>query len=843
MPVTRARSIDLRPAGLWTDPNPHSEVPPGALSQADDVILRRPGVIESRPGFATAISGWTPPAGTVRAAIPFDGDVLLWSLSGSTWTVKWLSDGDTVSGPQATALNPAVAKYVGHASARQSLYTAGLLGVQKIESATDTTSNEAGMCRGLQGLPSTSASGSTWLAHTDYVAYRILYRRTDTHDYDVRGAPSGRVVVHNVDGAARCVSLRLPLPANTMLVAGDVIEVYRSITTSNDKPSDDLYLALEHKVTSANLSTGYVDILDQTPENSLGRSLYTNDDQQGAEQENGRPPVCHEIAAHRGSLFFGRTTSRAARVLRCLSTQDWRLFGNDDGIEGDLADMDATLSGITGIVAELTRAGGIAVGQYVVEDGVTPGSAGTYIPANTKVSALNDPDSIEMSNAATGTAADEALNFCDVITIGTTDFVAWSSTDPTNNPPLFRADTAAVAPQLVRDMAQELAYCINYQGTYSASVLSLGAEEFVLLVEDLLTTSDTNIEITNGWAWSPGGVAYTINGEADLLTDARPNRLFWSKTDEPEAVPPTQFVDIGEESKAILRLLPTRDALWVAKEDGLWRLTGAGADSGWRVDPVGPDTILLERKAAAVLRDAAVMWTQRGVVMVQDTSVEEISDVPIGATLDAIESAIAAAGGSVGAWMAAKVTDDEVYLGVPLAASDEFATDIYVFNAKTKAWTRWQVDTWFGVLDPDDDKLTLCDRDGAAYGVTKEGGAETFVPEVAWQARSEGDPFICKRWGRVDVAFDTLLGVDLLQLTVNSDISLSAVAQTLYNPAVPVAVDKHTEVPGWVPRQHCMSTVLYPRLTITQSTTPGWRLVGLSIQYDPMSIRPRRVLS
>ncbi|MGA0355139.1 MAG: hypothetical protein ACO3OC_07660, partial [Ilumatobacteraceae bacterium] len=46
-----ATDLTLRAAGLYTDPNPHSDAPVGALRIADNVVIRRAGVLEPRPGF------------------------------------------------------------------------------------------------------------------------------------------------------------------------------------------------------------------------------------------------------------------------------------------------------------------------------------------------------------------------------------------------------------------------------------------------------------------------------------------------------------------------------------------------------------------------------------------------------------------------------------------------------------------------------------------------------------------------------------------------------------------------------------------------------------------------
>ena len=66
-------------------------------------------------------------------------------------------------------------------------------------------------------------------------------------------------------------------------------------------------------------------------------------------------------------------------------------------------------------------------------------------------------------------------------------------------------------------------------------------------------------------------------------------RLYWSKIQEPEAVPLLNFTDVGDRNRDILALVPLDRALIVFKEDGIYSVTGS-APSSWIVDEI--DTTL-----------------------------------------------------------------------------------------------------------------------------------------------------------------------------------------------------------------------------------------------------------
>ena len=80
MPTIRSQT--LRCTGLVVDPNPHADQPPGAMDIADNVVFRRPGTCELRPGFGELsrgdLGGITAPDGVIAF-----GDDLIVQANGS----------------------------------------------------------------------------------------------------------------------------------------------------------------------------------------------------------------------------------------------------------------------------------------------------------------------------------------------------------------------------------------------------------------------------------------------------------------------------------------------------------------------------------------------------------------------------------------------------------------------------------------------------------------------------------------------------------------------------------------------------------------------------------------
>lgn len=827
------RTTMLSASGLWTDPNPHAEVPEGALREAKDIVIRRAGVIEPRPTFTTAVSGWTPPAQQATRLVPIGTDTLV--FDDGNGSARWLSDGDAVTGFGAVA----GAGHRGYAKARESTYITDVNGVQKVTGPLATAAVDAGLPKAMQGtLAPVNADTDGFVALGDYVAYRVLYRREDSNGYVLRSAPSGRMVrVHDAVDATATMALTLPLPAG--LVVGDVVEVYRSRSSDNADPSDELMLACERELTSFDLAADQVTVSDRTPEGSLGASLYANELQNGLVASKYRPPLALDVAPYRGSMFYANTTSGHVKA---LSISD---ISHDTGDGFALAGFTAAISAtfaITSTSVTVSTTDGFAIGMLLIDDGDEPGDTGACISAGTYITAIG-VGTVTISQPATANGTNDVLGV-PWLDIDGERFFCWSASDPTPaNADYYQVNRYAGSQ---RQLAESIAYVANTVFAGTGVVVSSAAaseDECKLLIEGDRAHVSTAIDMlgTPRNAFIP-----QLDRTTPITTDqdVTAHRLFWSDADEPEAVSPLSFVDIGDEGAAILRILAAGDALWVLKEDGVWRLTGSGADAGWRVDPVTPSVRPLSARLACVVDDTVMVWTDRGVVALSDGGIRALSAQAIGDTLRTQQEALHLLSplAVTGAFLAAGDSNDELYLGVPAGSSDTYSDEVFVLNMKTGAWVRWDIDVIDLVEHPSTGKLVMAKRvPGNDYTVLVEGGTESFQPSISWVGQSLKDPGLMKRWSQVLVMFDTMRGIDRIDLSYTSDLSTTPSTVTTYDPASAVAVDRHTAVPTYVPRSHCMSTVLYPTVGIVQSTTPAWELVALSLDFEPTSMKPRRV--
>lgn len=180
------------------------------------------------------------------------------------------------------------------------------------------------------------------------------------------------------------------------------------------------------------------------------------------------------------------------------------------------------------------------------------------------------------------------------------------------------------------------------------------------------------------------------------------NGLFYSKYQQPDAVPIVNKFNVGPKDKAILRVLPLRDSLFVLKEDGIYRITGQAGS--FTLDPFDYSAICLAPDSAVVLNNQIYCLSSQGIITISDTGVSVISR-PIEGTLDRVTSSNYSY--RLTTFGVAYESDRAYLLWMVNATSDTVATQCFRFNTFTSSWTRFPISKSCGVVNITDDKLYL----------------------------------------------------------------------------------------------------------------------------------------
>jgi hypothetical protein len=466
---------------------------------------------------------------------------------------------------------------------------------------------------------------------------------------------------------------------------------------------------MEYIVTSADVTNGFVDILDQST--ALGASLYTNATQQGALQENGRPPACQVLEEYAEMMFFGNVRE-PQRLTLAFSRDPGSAFQN-----GGLADFTAASTTVT------RTSGGFPSRDY--ENGLYIVDSGQYVRSTTGA-VLNDYTWITSLGSVFTISQNAKLTQNDN---WDSVFWAWFYRDAGVTPTAYDetywyepgatqvVNIATGELRLGLSAMEQWAWTLARRATVTANVLDGAAnpaepQRNILLerdsyVADLGPQDPFSVRLPRSaqrYISASTSVFNATGGTGDeapaieYFSEAteRVNRVFYSKKQQPEHVPPVNFVDIGASSEPIIAMKATRRALFVFKTDGVWVITGDTPET-LRVDQIDSTARLLHPKAVAVGGDRVFAWTDAGVVMIGEGGVEANLSAPaIEPDLRAIQVALQAttdpaAGSTLGCFLSYQDGEERLLLGVPAAIGDASVDSVYQYDMRTQGWTRW---TW-----------------------------------------------------------------------------------------------------------------------------------------------------
>ena len=160
---------------------------------------------------------------------------------------------------------------------------------------------------------------SNWLAQTEMVAYRNVWKYVDANGSVSYGAVSDIRGFQNTTGLDRCVQMTIVIPLeifNAFDYSRFSVQIYRTLTSIPSingvtiDPGDQMFLVQQLRPTPTDVSNGFMYFIDIIDPIGLQAPLHTNQTQQGAAASRIRPPICKTLADFAGCAWFGNTTSR-----------------------------------------------------------------------------------------------------------------------------------------------------------------------------------------------------------------------------------------------------------------------------------------------------------------------------------------------------------------------------------------------------------------------------------------------------------------------------------------------------------------------------------------------------
>lgn len=199
-------------------------------------------------------------------------------------------------------------------------------------------------------------------------------------------------------------------------------------------------------------------------------------------------------------------------------------------------------------------------------------------------------------------------------------------------------------------------------------------------------------------------IAYiTLEDAATAQNNDTPNGIYYSKYQEPEAVPTINYFPVGAKDKPIYRIVPLRDTLFVFKEDGLYRISGEVAP--FVLSLFDSSCILIAPDSVGIANNLIYCWTQQGLTIVNEAAV---SNPPLSRPIDtAILPLSTYSNFSTATWGIGYPSDNSYIVNTLQSSTDTKATIAYRYGVLTNTWTTFDKTNTCGLVNPADDKLYL----------------------------------------------------------------------------------------------------------------------------------------
>ena len=634
------QTLELKCPGIFTHPNQFGSVPAGALSIANNIVLRRENLIETKRGSQVIFTFLS----NIKKSFVFRGTNIVHygnTLSYDSGSNIFVNYSGIFNGPDYPIFS---------ASANENFYFTTSNSIYKLDSILNHP-RQAGVPQGLGGVTSLIAPTANVLPNGQNTAYRVVWGYKDSNLNLILGAPSPRIIISNSSGGPQDVSIKIFIP-DDINSTEYFYQVYRAApTTIGIFPLDEMYLLDEITVTNLDLVNGYVVYNDRKIQ--TGATIYTAPSQQGIQNSNFTPPLAKDITFYNQMMFYFNIETKQS-VNMVLSKDLGDGFGYFD-ITGD-----STLGSF-----DITNSSSVAnarIGQLIIC---------ADFPVGTRVSSIILPNTIIADQLATGSNVAVAVRLADYIDISGETFFASNVNDYPNNYFLVNSE--------IEDTAISFTNAVNsISYTYNSYYLGIGDIDVGSILIQANSLGLSSFTVSSSYAG-----AFVTNLPIISTKDAFPHGFQVSKIDQPEAVPLGTLYRVGSGEFPIIRGIALRDGVYIEKGDGIFRVTGSNPND-LTIRKIDNTAVLNGVSTPVVLDNQIFMFSDQGVASVTQNGVQVISR-PIEKTLLELANLSNFSSLSFGV---AYESEREYYLFCPSNEQDTTATQAFVYNTFTSAWTR-----------------------------------------------------------------------------------------------------------------------------------------------------------
>jgi hypothetical protein len=562
-------------------------------------------------------------------------------------------------------------------------------------------------------------------------------------------------VAGNFQNSTQSATVDLTFTVPSGVTTNHLYQVYRTaLSTSTDAtflsdldPGDEMGLVYESNPSSGEISAKEITITDITPESFRGANLYTNPNSgEGIAQANEVPPLSLDIGVFKNTVFYANTQTKHRKTINLLSASDLDTTQLVIGVTGGgsltytfrdavkkttvtCVDSASLVASGTADYFDIYSAGdnkhyrvwfnqGTVVapsstGVTLVKVDVSTGDTAAVV-ASKLSSALDDLDDFSASSSSADVHiinSEEGISSDPSETVANAGFsITVTSTgageDATNR--YVGVSDAATPAQAVDETARSLVRVINKQSSGAVCAYYISGPDDVpgqiLLEARALGTNAFYLNVNSTGAGDKYSPTLPATGQTVASdNEVAPNRIYYSKYQQPEAVPLVNYIDVGAKDRQIQRIVPLRDSLFILKQDGLYRLSGESGN--FTVTLFDSSTTIRAADTVSVLNNQIYVMADQGVVTISDTGVQVISRpienliVPL---MPTVYTRVTTASFGIG------YESDRAYLMFTVMnTADTHATRCFRYNTFTSTWTTWDIEKTCGVYNPTADKIYL----------------------------------------------------------------------------------------------------------------------------------------
>lgn len=218
-----------------------------------------------------------------------------------------------------------------------------------------------------------------------------------------------------------------------------------------------------------------------------------------------------------------------------------------------------------------------------------------------------------------------------------------------------------------------------------------------------ISSTQFSINVNVTVAGTSGALSKSTDVEQST-NDNKPHRIYYSKLQQPEAVPIVNYIEVGAADEEILRILPLRDSLFIFKERGLYRLSGEV--SPFSVALFDSSCNLLAPDSLAVVNNVIYGWTNAGISAISEAGVSGAVSRPI--DTDILKKATAQfTSFKTATWGIGYESDNSYTVYTVKNPSDDSANIGYRYCTLTYSWSTFDKEATCGVINPLDDRMYL----------------------------------------------------------------------------------------------------------------------------------------